>query len=57
MCHDNWFRRRERDERFEEELRFLLDEREREPEPPTPIADRDPADDERVPDEPPVVRT
>jgi hypothetical protein len=59
MCHERWFRRRERDERFEEELRFLLDDQEREPEPPTPIVQCDPdadADDERVPEEPPVVR-
>lgn len=56
MCHERWLRRQERDERFEEELRFLLD-REREPERPTPVVERDPdADDERVPDEPPVVR-
>ena len=59
MCHEKWFRRPERDERFEEELRFLFDDRQREPVPPTPIVQRDPdadADDERVLDEPPVTR-
>jgi hypothetical protein len=60
LCHERWFRRRERDERFEEELRFLLDDRARErSEPPTPIVERDPdmeADTERAPDEAPVVR-
>jgi hypothetical protein len=48
MCHESWTRRRE--ERFEEELRYLLDERER-PEPPTQVMehepDTEPAEDER----------
>jgi hypothetical protein len=59
MCHEEWFRRREREERLEEELRLLLDDQQREPESPTPIAERDPedADDERVPDDSPVVRS
>ena len=60
MCHDSWLRRRWRDERFEEELRLLLDDRQRErSEPPTPIVERDldtDTDAERLPDEPPVVR-
>ena len=60
MCHDSWLRRRWRDERFEEELRLLLDDRQRErSEPSTPIVERDPdtdADAERLPQEPPVVR-
>lgn len=43
MCHDSWFRRRQRDERFEEELHFLLDDSQRErSEPPTPIVEHDP---------------
>jgi hypothetical protein len=37
MCHEWRIRRdRWRDERFDEELRYLLDERER-PEPATPV--------------------
>jgi len=49
MCHD-WFLRRDRrrDERFDEELRYLLDERE-ESEPPTPVVEHDP---EETPVEP-----
>jgi hypothetical protein len=45
MCHDRWIRRERRDERFEEELRFLFDrERERQ-EPPTPVVEREPDTD------------
>ena len=37
MCHDTWLRReRRRDERFQEDLRYLLDEHER-TEPPAPV--------------------
>ena len=51
MCHDGWMRgERQRDERFEEELRYLLDERQR-PEPPTPVAERE--RDERPAEDPP----
>ncbi len=56
MCHSRWFRREERDERFEQELRYLLD---REPErsrPATPVVEREPGEEpvaeperERVP--------
>jgi hypothetical protein len=47
MCHEWWTdRERRRAERFDEELRYLLDERER-PEPPAPVV-------ERKPDEQPV---
>ncbi len=53
MCHDRWmYRERRRQERFDEELRYLLDE-ERERSRPTPIAeqerDEEPADRERPP--------
>jgi hypothetical protein len=52
MCHDWWTRReRRREERFDEELRYLLDETERS-EPPTPVLeherDEEPTDPERV---------
>jgi hypothetical protein len=42
MCHE-WFERRERrrEERLEEELRYLLDETERQ-EPPAPVMEREP---------------
>jgi hypothetical protein len=52
MCHE-WSRRRERrrEERFDEELRYLLDERERN-EPPAPVVEHDrdeqPTDPERT---------
>jgi hypothetical protein len=52
MCHERWTRReRQREQRFDEELRYLLDERERS-EPPTPVVERvrpeEPADPERL---------
>lgn len=52
MCHEWWTRReRRREERLDEELRHLLDERER-PKPPTPLSDHEaderPTDPERV---------
>jgi hypothetical protein len=52
MCHE-WFMRRQRrrEERFDEELRYLLDERE-ESEPPVPVVEHDrdeePADPKRI---------
>jgi hypothetical protein len=51
MCHDWWTRREQRrQEQFDEELRYLLDE-ERERSRPTPIAeherDEEPADPDR----------
>jgi hypothetical protein len=51
MCHEQWMRRRRRrEERFDEELRYLFDERERR-EPPAPVVEHDrdeqPADPER----------
>jgi hypothetical protein len=52
MCHERWMRReRRRDEEFDQELRYLLDERE-ETEPPATVAEREPeeqpADPEQV---------
>jgi hypothetical protein len=50
MCHERWTRREtRREEQFDEELRFLLDE-ERERSKPAPIVEREqdePADPER----------
>ena len=51
MCHERWMRReRRREERFDEELRYLFDERERS-EPPVPVVEHDrdeqPADADR----------
>lgn len=53
MCHDRWVRRAQRrEERFEEELRYLLDEERRGSEPPAPVVeherDAEPADPERI---------
>jgi hypothetical protein len=52
MCHDSWARReRRREERFDEELRYLLDEYERF-EAPAPVVqhapDEEPTDRERL---------
>ena len=52
MCHDWWMRReRRREERFDEELRYLLDEHEHKA-PPTPVVeherDEEPAEPERL---------
>jgi hypothetical protein len=52
MCHD-WrlFRDRRREERFDEEIRYLLDEHER-TEPPAPVVehghDEEPTEPQRV---------
>jgi hypothetical protein len=53
MCHEYWTRReRRREQRFDEELRHLVDEERRRPERPTPVvereADGEPQDPERV---------
>lgn len=53
MCHDRWMNwERRRQEQFDEELRYLLDE-ERERSRPTPIAekerDKEPTERERPP--------
>jgi hypothetical protein len=56
MCHSRMFRREERDERFEEELRYLLDHESAPREPTTPVVEREPGEEpvaeperERVP--------
>jgi hypothetical protein len=55
MCHEQWMRRgRRREERFDEELRYLIDVERARKEPPAPVLDRDrerdqePKDPERV---------
>ena len=53
MCHDWWMRReKRREERFDEELRYLLDEERGGFEPPAPVveheSDSEPVDPERV---------
>lgn len=54
MCHDRWMHwERRRQEEFDEELRYLLDE-ERERSRPTPIAERE-RDEESVDGERPPV--
>ena len=48
MCHDWWMRReRRREERFDEELRYLFDEREHS-EPAAPVVEEEPTDPERL---------
>jgi hypothetical protein len=54
MCHERWMRReRRREERFDEELRDLVDERER-TEPPTPVVEHDRDEQPADPDRPRV---
>ena len=51
MCHEFWSRReRRRSERFDEELRYLLDEERERREPPMPVVEREeePAEPERL---------
>ena len=53
MCHDWWTRReRRREERFDEELHYLLDEERQGFEPPAPVVEHEsnpaPLDPERV---------
>jgi hypothetical protein len=55
MCHERWMRRgRRREERFDQELRYLIDVQRARKEPPAPVLDRDvdrdeePRDPERV---------
>jgi hypothetical protein len=51
MCHDWWMRREmRRQERFDEELRYLLDEERRSPTPPTPVVENEPADEPTDPE-------
>jgi hypothetical protein len=51
MCHEWWTRRerRRREERFDEELRYLLDRELERPEPPMPVVKAE-ADEEPLPD-------
>lgn len=57
MCHERWIRReKRRDEEFDEELRFLLDE-ERERTGPAPIVERDPEEAPADPERRPVEAT
>ncbi len=53
MCHDWWMRReKRREERFDEELRYLLDEEDRRARPPEPVVEHErdePADPDRAP--------
>jgi hypothetical protein len=54
MCHDWWMRREmRRQERFDEELRYLLDE-ERRATPPTPVVEHEPDDEPTDPERFPV---
>jgi hypothetical protein len=52
MCHERWTRReRRREERFDEELRYLLDERELS-EPPAPVVELDRKEQPTEPERP-----
>jgi hypothetical protein len=53
MCHERWLRRERRDEQFDEELRYLLDE-ERERSRPAPIVERERDEEPADPERPPV---
>jgi hypothetical protein len=54
MCHEQWMRRgrRRREERFDEEVRYLFDAERARQEPQEPVLerdrDKDPRDPERV---------
>jgi hypothetical protein len=57
MCYSKRFSREERDERFEQEVRFLLDRERARPEHTTPIVKREPSEQpvaEREPERVPV---
>jgi hypothetical protein len=57
MCHELWSRReRRREERFEEELRYLLDEREYS-EPPAPVAENAREEEPTEPERPVAAST
>jgi hypothetical protein len=51
MCYERWIRReRRREDRLDEELRYLLDEDRARPQPPEPVVERrdeEPSDPER----------
>ena len=49
MCHDWWMRRqRRREERFDQELRYLLDEERRDFEPAGPVVEHERTESERT---------
>jgi hypothetical protein len=51
MCHEFWSRReRRRSERFDEELRYLLDEEPRRSEPPAPVVEYEPEEESPEPE-------
>ena len=52
MCYSRRLRDVERDERFEEEFRFLVDRESKRPEPPVPVVEHD--DEEPVVEAPPA---
>jgi hypothetical protein len=55
MCHDWWMRReRRREEQFDEELRYLLDEEERERSGPAPVVEHDREEEPAHREAPPV---
>jgi hypothetical protein len=54
MCHERWTRRQlRREKRFDEELRYLFDERERS-DPPAPAVELDRNEQPAEPDRPRV---
>jgi hypothetical protein len=55
MCHDWWMRReRRREERFDEELRYLLDEEDRRTKRPEPVVEHERGDEPADPDRTPL---
>jgi hypothetical protein len=52
MCYSRRLRDVERDERFEEEVRHLVDREGKRPEPPVPVVEHD--DEEPVVESPPA---
>jgi hypothetical protein len=55
MCHDWWMRReKRREERFDEELRYLLDEEAGRRKRPEPVVEHETGDEPADRDRPPV---
>jgi hypothetical protein len=51
MCHDWWMRReKQREERLDEELRYLLDEEAARPKRPEPVVEHERGDESADPD-------
>ena len=51
MCHERWMRReRRREERFDEEVRRLVDEERPRPERPVPVVEHDRDEESRDPE-------